>query len=254
MIKVDPDLHEFLTQRRRNDDLPAWQWAHDRLASACREGLLHPGQRLPSENALSEVFEISRMTLRRALARLQQEGLLQSRKGVGLFVRSPPVLYRVQSNRSFAASLRAEGHEITTRLFDCVIGRAEGTEAERLGITAGADVIRIRRLRLLGGVPLYVADKLLPEARFPDFDRIFRPAHSLSDVYEHHGIKVFRRSGLTISGAHAQSAEAEALLLNEGAPVFRYSYVNTDWNGVAIEASTGFWPMGAVEFEFVDTD
>ena len=253
MIKIDPGLHEFLIRRIRNDDRPAWLWVHDRLERACRAGLLRPGQRLPSENALSDVFGISRMTLRRALTRLQQSGLLQSRKGVGIFVRSAPVQYRVQSNRSFAASLRAEGHEIATRLLDCVTGKAGEAEAARLGIVPGAGVIRIRRLRLLEGIPLYVADKLLPEARFPHFDRVFQPAHSLSDVYEHHGVTIYRRSGLIIAGTHAQPAEAEALILNEGAPVLRYSYVNTDPDGRAIEASTGFWPMGAVEFEIVDT-
>jgi GntR family transcriptional regulator, transcriptional repressor for pyruvate dehydrogenase complex len=49
-------------------------------------GILRPGERLPSERELSETMNVSRPSLREALADLQERGLLMSRAGAGVFV------------------------------------------------------------------------------------------------------------------------------------------------------------------------
>ena len=49
-------------------------------------GEFNPGERLPSENALAEKFNVSRLTVRQATVQLVQEGLLISKRGEGTFV------------------------------------------------------------------------------------------------------------------------------------------------------------------------
>lgn len=92
-----------------------WLQIHDRLAAGCLDGTLVSGVRLPGEIELASIFGVSRVTIRRALAKLQQEGQLQSRRGVGIFVRGQAARYAVESSRRFADNLCAQGREILTR-------------------------------------------------------------------------------------------------------------------------------------------
>lgn len=60
-------------------------WVRSRLSS--RE--LQPGEKLESENELSEMFQVSRQTVRHALKVLHQEGLIETRRGSGTYIRNP---------------------------------------------------------------------------------------------------------------------------------------------------------------------
>jgi GntR family transcriptional regulator len=66
---------------------PKYQRIADELREAIQAGEYGPGQRLPGENDLMATYEVARMTARQALGVLQNEGLVESRKGAGVFVR-----------------------------------------------------------------------------------------------------------------------------------------------------------------------
>lgn len=76
----------------------------DQLQSMLIEGTWKPGDKIPSENELSETFGVSRMTIRQALQKMKALGLIETRSGSGSFVRkiSPddslqdlvPLMYR----------------------------------------------------------------------------------------------------------------------------------------------------------------
>ena len=55
------------------------------------EGTIQPGDKLPSENTLIGEFGVSRTVVRSALTRLQAEGLVETERGRGSFVLTPPI-------------------------------------------------------------------------------------------------------------------------------------------------------------------
>lgn len=61
----------------------------ERLARAIREGVLQPGDRLPTEHQLAHEFGVGRTSVREGLQKLRAYGLIESRKGLGAFVTSP---------------------------------------------------------------------------------------------------------------------------------------------------------------------
>lgn len=67
---------------------PKYQRIADELREAIQAGEYGPGERLPGENDLMATYEVARMTARQALGVLQNEGLVESRKGAGVFVRN----------------------------------------------------------------------------------------------------------------------------------------------------------------------
>ena len=78
-------------------------------------GLVLPGiVDLPGEYKMAAIFGVNRATVRNALTRLQREGFLHARKGVGIFVRPSAQRYVVQDNMRFGGALESGGL-VTTR-------------------------------------------------------------------------------------------------------------------------------------------
>jgi GntR family transcriptional regulator len=131
---------------------------HDEIA----RGALAPGDALPTEQALCDQFGVSRITVRRALADLAEQGYIERRQGVGSFVRQrrrsdevPPVGSYMDSLRQaqFQTSIDVVEHD--TRTPPSSIGDALGVSAEMLHI------LRVRRERRTHE-PLMVTEAWLP--------------------------------------------------------------------------------------------
>ena len=87
------------------------------------------------------------VTLRQALRRLEDEGLLSQQPGRGTFVTSPAATYHLGTLRGFAEDLRAQGQAVTTEILGQSLRRPPG------GIVLPGPALRLERLRLLAGRP-----------------------------------------------------------------------------------------------------
>ena len=233
---------------------PIWKQIADRLHVACADGRLDGDSRLPGEIRMAEIFGVTRVTMRRALARLQQEGVLQARKGVGIFVRPMPLRYRLDHGSRFADGLNTPGAKLGAMLLSLERGAAIVDEAEALQITPGDPVIRLSRVRLVDSAPVYLSRKTFPLAVLPDFEQAFAVGASVRDVFQAHGIATYRRVQTRVSGGFANDLEAEALLLSPRMPVLRTLALNAALDGRIIEYNLGTWPLTAVELVLTQHD
>lgn len=231
-------------------DRPIWQQIYDHLLAQIEEGRLAPGSQLPGEIHLAERFGVTRITLRRALQQLQQEGHLTSRKGVGVFVRTPPSAMAVRDGGRFFESLRADGKEVTTRTLALEELAADFEAAERLGLAPGARLIRLERVRIADGQAVHISTKVFPAEMLPDFATVYARRHSVTDAFLAHGIQKYRRAETRVSGGFATPREASLLELTPGTPVFRTVSLNENAAGSRIEWALGCWLMTSVEFVF----
>jgi len=227
-----------------------WRQIHEHLLGQIRTGRLKPGAQLPGEHFLAQSLNVTRGTLRQALHQLQQEGHLAARKGVGIFVRSAPLSFTVRDGLSFADNLDTEGRAVATRTLLLERGEADAEAAAQLGIAEGAEIVRLARVRLIGGQPVYANQKIFPGARFSRFEAAYAPDQSVRSVFEAHGVARYRRAETRIRGGFASASEAAALNLSPAAPVFLTASVNEDREGRPIEWTRGCWPLTSVEFVF----
>jgi GntR family transcriptional regulator len=140
---------------------------HDILS---RELAVHT--RLPSEPELAIKYNAARATIRRALAKLQDEGLIYSRQAVGSFVAEPHVEQDLDHLFSFTEFMVYRGMKPGTRLIQAETQQIDDPESpllHYLGLRPGAQTLHIRRLRLGGSDPLVIANTWLSAARFPGF-------------------------------------------------------------------------------------
>jgi DNA-binding FadR family transcriptional regulator len=87
--------------------LQRYEQIAERLAADIRSGLLAPGERLPAERELARSLEVSRASVREAIAALQLQGVVETRPGAGTFVVAAPSAGAVAHDASPSAVLEA---------------------------------------------------------------------------------------------------------------------------------------------------
>jgi len=119
------------------------------------------GDPLPTEAELCTRFGVSRMTVRQALQELSNGGLIDRRRGRGTFVAARPLHRRPGVFLSFTEEMAHRGLVASSRLLSAGISPARAEEVVDLRLSDDADVVRIERIRLAGGVPIAFEDAAL---------------------------------------------------------------------------------------------
>lgn len=126
---------------------------------------LQAGDRLPTETEMSELLDISRLTLREALNALKSEGVVHSVQGKGTFVACDfdHISDSLNMNYSVTEMIVAAGYQPGVGSFEKTLIKADECIAKRLNIQTGTDVLMCARLRLADGEPVvYSRDYLAP--------------------------------------------------------------------------------------------
>ena len=158
----------FLTIRRYNVFMSGTQESllYSRvetvLASEITDGDLKVGEQLPTEDDLIARFEVSRITVRRAIQNLVSRGLVEIHRGKGTFVAAPKITHELTELSGFVEDMHALGRKPTARVIGKEIVAANATVASQLALTKGERVVRIRRVRLADGIPLSFDETYLP--------------------------------------------------------------------------------------------
>ena len=213
---------------------------HIQLADLIRNQVLRnelrPNHRLPSERELCEKYHISRITVRKALNTLAQEGLIQSAAGKGTFVVEPAFNEELMPLSSFTQDLQRRGLTASSRVLEAAILSADDDLASKLSILRGAEVVCLSRLRIANqNMPIAVQTTHLPHHLCPELLKIDFSDRSLYDVLRQQYHLSLAHSDTIIMAAQARSDEAALLQLKPPAAVLisdQTTYLET---GVIIE-------------------
>lgn len=146
-------------------------WLRDRI----RTGEMAAHDQLPSEADLVEASGVSRITVRRALATLENEGRIYRRQGLGSFVAPPPLPQGLVRLTDFAQDMERAGLVASSEVLHRAPEDAPHVVAEALGLEAGAPTVRLDRLRLGNGKPV-----ALDRTWLPPFYAQFLEGHDLT--------------------------------------------------------------------------
>jgi GntR family transcriptional regulator len=135
----------------------------DELAAEIRSKKLPPFAKLPSEAELMDLYEVSRVTVRQALKKLAEAGLVISRQGKGVFVTGVVVNQELGSLRGFYDGLLLQGHDPVTTIRSFERRRPKKVAAPELR-RFEVDIYCFRRLYRIGELPIAVVDMSLPSA------------------------------------------------------------------------------------------
>ncbi len=140
---------------------PLYLQIRNGLARLIREGQLDSHDALPSERVLAERLGISRVTARKAIDRLANEGLVTRRQGSGNYI--VPLLEQPLTRlTSFTEELQQRGFAPSSRWLRRSVGAASPEELVAFGLSPGARVARLERVRLADETPMAYESTALP--------------------------------------------------------------------------------------------
>ncbi len=131
---------------------------YQELLTQIQDGTYQPGDKIPTELQLSEMYDISRVTVRQTLARLVDEQILIKRAGKGTFVKEAPFVEKYFVGGSFTDSCLRMNTTPSTQ----IICRETIPSPEGLNGQLGESVIHITRLRCVNGTPSIVEEDYFP--------------------------------------------------------------------------------------------
>jgi GntR family transcriptional regulator len=200
-----------------------------------------PGHVLPSESELSAEFGVSRVTVRRALETLRDEGVLDSRQGFGWFVATAPLQQRLGSLDTIEAQLEARGVNAERQIIEFAFVTAPAHVAERLGTT---QVLRVKRRNLADGSPFAVVTVWCPAELG---QHLSRRDVERQPFYELLGVQL-RGATQTIGAAAVGAADAALLAIPVDSPVLVCERLTTSVDGQPILLSQHVFPAHRTEF------
>ncbi|MEO9174988.1 MAG: GntR family transcriptional regulator [Gaiellales bacterium] len=218
------------------------------VADQITHGELPPGAQLPSERSLCDQLQVSRTTVRRALAALSEDGLVESAPGRGTFVTGGPLIEPANGLLSFTELGRRRGLAPSARVLEHLVRPATFDEAERFRVAPGAELFELRRLRMLDGAPVAVDDARVPLARVPGVLEADFETASLFGCFEQAGCPPMR-ADYTVEAAAADERTAELLEMVAGGPVLLAATTSFDSQGRILELARTFYRGDRYRFQ-----
>ncbi len=219
-----------------------YQQIADDLRRRMGEGEFGAGRLLPSEADLSATYDASRVTVRRALEQLRDEGLVSSRQGFGWFAATDPVRQSLGRLGTIESQLAADGLSSERRILDF---RFLATPPARVREVLGpGPVLRVRRLNMADGHPFAVVTVWCPDQYGAELSRA---DVARSPFYELIGIPLGSATQ-TIGAAAASAHDAELLGIPEHSPVLICERVTRAAHGEPILVSEHVFPAHLTEF------
>lgn len=180
-----------------------------------------PGEQIPSEAQLCEQYQISRITLRHAIARLVNQGLLERGRGRGTFVRDTHLTAEVRSVSSFTEEISNLGMKAGSAIKTIERVAASFEYSEIFGIPEGDELIRILRIRTGDGTPIGIQETYLVGKLFPGLEEFLADNISLYSVLStRYGVRPVEAME-TYSVGLLNKDEAALLGAKSGVPVFK---------------------------------
>jgi GntR family transcriptional regulator len=236
-------LSNYLQKLDESSSLPLYQQLQRALREAIENGVIAPEDALPPERDLAEMLGVSRITVRKAIDELAEEGLLVRKQGSGTFVSN-----RVEKNfaklTSFSEDMRARGREPRSVWLTKAAGTVTPEESLTLRSSPGTPVLRFHRIRYADDAPMAIEYATVLANCLPSVDAV---QTSLYEALEHTGnrpVRALQRLRAVLFTAE-QAKLLKAQERDAGLLVARVGYLK---DGRAVEFSQSYYRGDIYDF------
>jgi len=204
-------LSQAVGQLDESSSLPLYQQLQRALRQAIESRVLGPDDALPPERDLADDFNVSRITVRKAIHGLVSEGMLVRRQGSGTFVRA-----RVEKNfsklTSFSEDMRARGRNPRSVWLRKAAGSVTPEEALTLRASPGTPVYRFHRIRFADDAPMALEYATILAACLPSVDAVESSLYAALERAGNRPVRALQRLRALLFSAE----QAELLKVREG--------------------------------------
>ncbi len=212
----------------RPDAGPRYVQLRQRLSEGVTKGVLLPGSPLPAEREIASITDFSRVTVRKAIQSLADEGTIVQKQGSGSFISSKPERIEQKLSRltSFSEDMTRRGKTSTSRWLERGIFMPSPAEMTSLGLSSDDSVSRIVRLRLADGEPMAIERASLPTDILPNPLAVETSLYEVLEKGGHRPVRALQ----SISAINIPAKDAELLAvppLDAGLRIERTSYLES---------------------------
>jgi GntR family transcriptional regulator len=222
---------------------PLYQQLQRALRDAIESQVLAADDALPSERQLAADLGVSRITVRKAIDGLAEEGLLVSRQGSGNFVSA-----RIDKNfaklTSFSEDMRARGRTPRSEWLKRTTGTVSPEEALKLALSPGSTVYRFHRLRFADNAPMALEYATVIASALPSVEAVQDSLYDALDASGHRPVRALQRLRALLLNDE-QAALLQAQPGDAGLLVERLGYLR---DGRAVELSQSFYRGDTYDF------
>ena len=171
------------------------------------------GEKLPSENELADLYGATRMTVRKALTKLEERGYIFSKQGKGRFLKeeSKQIQLHLTGKVSFTEKMEQAGYDLETRLIGCEKVGYEEKIYSILECGKEDNVYKVSRIRFIDGQPIAIHNSYVSEKMFPEIATEGPGISSMFAYYRKYGHTEFAGSKTLLSITFPTSAEQQLL-------------------------------------------
>lgn len=192
------------------------------LIRQIEEEAFEPDCLIPSERELMEQFQVSRITVRRAIDELVTGGYLYKVQGKGTYVKSDDYSQNLFAITSCTEDVKRLGRNPSKKVVASEIVPADAKRARLLNTAVGDEVFRLERVTMADGEPLNYTITYLPCKLFPGIDKYDFNTQSLYELLEMQYHVKFAKSRRTIEAVLTEEEIAEYLDIEEQMPVILF--------------------------------
>ena len=224
-----------MTLLDRNSPVPLYYQVKQILLEKLEKGIWKPGDLVPSEQELQELYGVSRITVRQALTELTHEGRFERHRGQGTFVANKQLVHNPEKRISITELMRQQEIEPEWRIRERDFVTPLPNIQERLGVRSNSKVYFVDLILHADGEPIGRHITYIPKAvaeagnvaslSDEDLGAFFRT------LPNREGIQLKR----TVQAVPASSEEAKLLKIRAGQPVLSIEVTYSDENSKPIE-------------------
>ena len=204
---------------------PLYTRIQEYIAELILSGKLAPDSKIQSERDFSEGLGVSRMTVRRAITDLVNEGLLERKHGSGTYVAKPKLTYEAGELANYVEAMQKRNIATASQLLEFEQEAASRRLAEFLGLQIGDPIYRVSILRLANRVPFVLERVFVPCARCPRLEEWNLEKSSIHDLLTDIYHITPGRISQTVEAVVAADAVAQQLRVDEGFPLLMLSRI-----------------------------
>jgi GntR family transcriptional regulator len=188
-----------------------------------------PGDKIPTETELCDQYNISRITARRALTELENEGWVERKPAKGTFVKFPGISQELSKFYSFTEEMQRLGHTSSSKQLRMDILTPSDEVRQALKLELKECVYLLKRLRQANGETIIIDHSYLPCKLFPGIERYNFEKCSLYETLKQSYNIVANVAEETIDAVLFTREEAELLEIKKNTPgllIKRITYSN----------------------------
>jgi GntR family transcriptional regulator len=226
-------IFEFKPDPR--DSSPLYVQLARKLGQAIRDGQYQADEALPSERLLSESLDVSRVTARKAIDQLVEQGLIVRRRGSGNYI-APRIEQPLSRLTSFSEELHQRGYTPSSKWLERTITAAVPDEQLSLGLSPGARVAKLERLRLADDVVMAYEVSVLPQHVLPNPEAVDGSLYEYLTSTRQAPVRALQH----IRALNAQPRLAEQLRVPVGQAVLFITRIGYLESGQAVELTHSY--------------